>query len=80
MPLRSTRSQPDHDALKVAGVPKADRTARVDAVAASVGLTEFDPSNPQTVHVLMDAADSLMYAEKRAKHAAQQAPREPVQA
>lgn len=36
----------------------------------SVGLTEFDPSNPSAVHELMDAADSLMYAEKRAKHAA----------
>ena len=37
----------------------------------SVGLTEFDPGNPSAVHELMDAADSLMYAEKRAKHAAQ---------
>ena len=53
---------------------------RTYQLSFSVGLTEFDPSNPQTVHVLMDAADSLMYAEKREKHAAQQAPREPVQA
>lgn len=36
----------------------------------SVGLTEFDPGNPLAVHELMDAADGLMYAEKRAKHAA----------
>jgi diguanylate cyclase (GGDEF)-like protein len=36
----------------------------------SVGLTEFDPAKPSTVKELMDAADALMYAEKRAKHAA----------
>ncbi len=55
--------------------------SRTYQLGFSVGLTEFDPSNPATVQALMDAADSLMYAEKRAKHAAaQDGPREPVQA
>ncbi len=53
---------------------------RTYQLSFSVGLTEFDPSNPATVHELMDAADSLMYAEKRAKHAAHEPPREPVRA
>jgi diguanylate cyclase (GGDEF)-like protein len=39
-------------------------------LAFSVGITEFDPGNPSAVQELMEAADSLMYAEKRAKHAA----------
>ena len=43
---------------------------RAYQLSFSVGLTEFDPSNPAAIQELMDAADTLMYAEKRAKHAA----------
>lgn len=55
-------------------------SGRTYQLAFSVGLTEFDPSNPATVQELMDVADSLMYAEKRAKHSAHEPPREPVRA
>ena len=55
-------------------------SGRTYQLSFSVGLTEFDPSNPTTVQELMDAADSLMYVEKRAKHAAHEPPREPVRA
>lgn len=43
---------------------------RLYPLSFSVGITEFDPREPVAVEELMDAADSLMYEEKRTKHAA----------
>ncbi len=38
-------------------------------LSASVGLTTYDPSNPQTLDALLARADALMYEDKRSRKA-----------
>ena len=56
--------------LREVAVRRSLEPGRAYRLSFSVGLTEFDPSDPTTVEQLMEAADRLMYEEKRAKRGA----------
>lgn len=47
-----------------------DAPGREFALAASVGLTTFDPAKPEPLEALLARADALMYEHKRARKAA----------